>query len=195
MLKLFVRSTIMTLVLAVILCGAYPLLVTGVGRLLFPNASTGSLVKAEDGRIVGSSLIGQPFAKPEYFHPRPSAAGSGYDGASSSGTNLGPTSQKLADQVKAAVEAVLKENPTLKKGAIPPDMVTSSASGLDPHISPENALAQADRVATARGVSADQVRDLIKERVEGPQWRLFGEPAVNVLLLNLDLDRKLAKAK
>ena len=121
---------------------------------MFSDKANGGIIRLADGKVVGSRLIGQSFAKPEYFHGRPSAAGGGYDAANSSGSNLGPTSQKFADGLQANVDAVLKENPTLKKGEIPVDMVTASASGLDPHISPENALAQAARVAGARGMPA-----------------------------------------
>ncbi len=190
MITLFTRSVLTTLSLTALLCGAYPLVVTGVGRLLFSAKVDGGMIRLQNGKVVGSVIIGQSFAKPGYFHGRPSAAGAnGYDAASSSGSNLGPTSQKLADGIKNNVESVLKENPSLQRGQIPVDMVTASASGLDPHISPENALAQADRVAKARGISSEQVNRLIQERVEGPQLGLFGEPVVNVLLLNLDMDR------
>jgi K+-transporting ATPase ATPase C chain len=143
-----------------------------------------------DGKAVGATLIGQGFSKPEYFHGRPSAAGDkGYDASNSSGSNLGPTNQKFYDTLKGNVDAVMKDNPTLQKGQVPTDLVTASASGLDPHISPEGARVQIDRVAKARGVSAEQLAQLVQTHTEGPQWGIFGEPVVNVLLLNLDLDR------
>ena len=183
------RAIAVTVILTVILCGVYPLAVMGVGKVLFNDKANGGIIQNADGKPVGARLIGQAFAKPEYFHGRPSSAGTGYDGANSSGSNLGPTCQKFADGLKANVEAVLKDNPQLKKGEIPVDMVTASGSGLDPHISPENALAQAARVAAARKLTLEQVKNLIDDHVEGPQLGIFGEPVVNVLVLNLDLDR------
>ena len=184
------RSVVATLVLAVILCVIYPLAVMGVGKILFNDKANGGIIIGSNGKPLGAKLIGQAFTRPEYFHGRPSSAGNGYDGANSSGSNLGPTNQKLADGLKANVDNVLKENPTLKKVKIPVDMVTGSGSGLDPHISPENALAQADRVAAARKVSVEEIKKLIEEHIEGPQLGLFGEPVVNVLVMNLDLDRQ-----
>jgi len=194
MIKTLYRSVVATLILTVILCGIYPLVVYGLGNLLFPNNASGGLITRgdiKDGQVIGAKLIGQAFTKPEYFHGRPSAAGDkGYDAANSSGSNLGPTNQKFYDTLKTNVDAVLKENPTLKKGEIPGDMVTASASGLDPQISPESALAQVDRVATARHVDPEKLRNLIREKTEGPQWGIFGEPVINVLLLNLELDQR-----
>lgn len=187
------RSIVVTVVLAIILCGIYPLAVMGVGKIFFKDKADGGLIRLQDGRVVGAKLIGQSFTKPEYLHPRPSSAGTGYDAANSSGSNLGPTNPKLADAVKANVDSVLKENPTLKPGKIPVDMVTASASGLDPHISPENAFAQADRVAQARHVNVAEVKKVIESHIEGPQLGIFGEPVVNVLLVNLDLDRSMPK--
>lgn len=189
MLKTFYSSLMMTLVLAVILCGAYPFAVTVVGKILFKDKANGSFISV-GGRVVGSKLIGQAFSKPEYFHPRPSSAGTGYDAANSSGSNLGPTNSKLEDAVKANVDAVLKENPALKFGHIPVDMVTASGSGLDPHISPENAYAQADRVALARKMNIGEMKKIIENHIESPQWGIFGEPVVNVLVLNMDLDQR-----
>jgi K+-transporting ATPase ATPase C chain len=183
------RSVVVTVLFAILLCAVYPLAVMGIGKLIFNDKANGGIIRLQDGRIVGARLIGQAFAKPEYFHGRPSSAGSGYDGANSSGSNLGPTNPKLADAVKANVEAALKENPSLKRGEIPVDMVTGSGSGLDPHVSPANALAQVARVASARGASADELRKLVQDHIEGPQLGIFGEPVVNVLLLNLELDR------
>ena len=181
-----------TLLLAVILCGFYPLIVTGIGQFFFAANTSGGIIQ-RNGKAIGAKLIGQAFSKPEYFHGRPSAAGDkGYDAANSSGSNLGPTNQKLYDAVKGNIENVLKENPSLKKGEVPVDLVTASASGLDPHISPESAFVQAERVAQARKMDVSQVRALIQEHIEGPQLGIFGEPVVNVLLLNLDLDQKFA---
>jgi K+-transporting ATPase ATPase C chain len=166
---------------------AYPLAATGLAQLLFPDRANGSLILS-NGQVVGSSLIGQSFAKPAYFHPRPSAAGNGYDATMSGGSNYGPTNQKLIDRIKADIEKFRQENPEYH-GPIPADMVTASGSGLDPHISPASALAQAARVAKARAVSADQVNQLIAQFTEGPSLGFLGEPRVNVLQLNLALDR------
>ena len=193
MLKTLYRSVIATFLFAVLLCGVYPLLVSGIGSALFSSQSKGELVKTADGRVVGAKLIGQVFTKPEYFHGRPSAAGSGYDASNSSGSNLGPTNQKFVDGLKANVDSLLKDNPSLKMGEIPVDLVTASGSGLDPHISPDGAIAQVSRIAKARGISEADLNTFISEHVEGPQWGIFGEPVVNVLLANIDLDRKFNK--
>ena len=193
MLKVLFRSAVATLLFAVLLCGVYPLLVYGIGSVFFAEKSKGDLIFAADGHAIGSRIIGQVFTRPEYFHGRPSASGNGYDAANSSGSNLGPTNQKFIDGLKANVAAVLKENPTLKKGEIPVDLVTASGSGLDPHLSPAGALAQLSRVAKARGISEDDLRKLIDQHVEGPKFGIFGEPVVNVLLTNLDLDQKFPK--
>jgi K+-transporting ATPase ATPase C chain len=175
----------MTLVLGVL----YPLAITGVSQVLFPHQANGSLITA-GGKVVGSELIGQNFAKPEYFQPRPSAAGNdGYDPTASGGSNFGPTNQKLVDRVKASIDKFRKDNPDYQ-GPLPADLVTASASGLDPHISPDSATAQAARVAKARGMSADQISQLIAQLTEGPDLGMLGEPRVNVLKLNLALDDK-----
>ena len=182
----------LTLVLCVVTGLAYPAVVTGLAQLLFPRQANGSLVTV-GGRVVGSELIGQAFAQPWYFHPRPSAAGQGYDASASSGTNKGPTDRKLADTlIASAVDSVSKLDGAAK-GAIPTDMVTASASGLDPHISPANAALQVARVARARGVSDDAVRTVLARHVEGRQLGFLGEPRVNVLLLNIALDSLLPR--
>jgi potassium-transporting ATPase KdpC subunit len=187
--KIIYRSIMANLVLVVLVCGIYPAVVTLFGQIFFNNKANGSLILRKDGTVIGSKLIGQNFSKPEYFHSRPSSAGDkGYDAANSSGSNLGPTNQKLFDATKGNVDAFLKDNPTVKKGEVPVDMVTTSASGLDPHISPEGAFAQVDRIASARKLSAEQVKAIVEQHVEGPQWGLFGESVVNVLELNLALD-------
>jgi potassium-transporting ATPase KdpC subunit len=179
----------MMLVLTVLTGLIYPLAVTGLCQMLFHDQANGSL-KTVNGQVVGSILIGQNFTKPGYFQPRPSAAGNdGYDGTASGGSNLGPTNQKLIDRVKASVDKFHKENPSYS-GALPADLVTMSGSGLDPHISPASAAAQLDRVAKARGLSADQIRSLVDAHTEGRDLGFLGEPRVNVLLLNLDLDRQ-----
>ncbi|HEY1212278.1 MAG TPA: potassium-transporting ATPase subunit KdpC [Bryobacteraceae bacterium] len=166
----------------------YPGLVTGLCQLLFRDQANGSLV-TQDGRIIGSSLIGQNFSRPEYFHPRPSAAGStGYDAIDSRGSNLGPTSQKLYDRVKASADQFRKENPSYS-GPIPADALTASGSGLDPDISIANAMAQAARIAKARGVNPSLVEGLIRSETQQRGFRFLGEPRVNVLTLNLALNR------
>lgn len=178
----------LTLLLCALTGLVYPGLLTGLAQLLFPWQANGSIVEL-NGRPVGSALIGQSFTRPEYFHPRPSAAGAGYDATASAGANKGPTDRKLADTLIAGgVERVVQED-GLERGRIPSDMVTASGSGLDPHISPASAEAQVARVARARGVSPERVRALVARRTEGRQFGLLGEPRVNVLLLNLELDR------
>jgi K+-transporting ATPase ATPase C chain len=182
-------SFIATVCLAVLLCGVYPALVWAVAQGLFHSQANGSLVSVK-GQVIGSALLGQQFAGPGYFHPRPSAAGDGYDAANSSGSNLGPTSQKLIAAVKERVAAYRAENNLAPGVLIPVDAVTASASGLDPHISVPNALMQARRVAYARGLSEEAVRRSIAAHTEGRDLGILGEPRVNILMLNLDLDGK-----
>jgi len=191
MLRKQIRPAIlMTLVLCVITGFLYPGVVTGLAQLLFNRQANGSLVTV-NGRVVGSELIGQPFTRPEYFHPRPSAAGNGYDGSASAGTNKGPTDRKLADSlIGPRADSLVAAG--VPKGDVPTDAVTASASGLDPHISPANAYLQVARVARARGVDSAAVRRVLDAHVEGRQFGFFGEPRVNVLLLNIALDSAFA---
>ncbi len=182
------------LFMTVLLGVLYPLAMTGISQVLFPHQANGSLVRA-NGNVIGSELIGQNFTRPDYFQPRPSAAGSdGYDGTASGGSNLGPTSQKLIDRIKASTEKFRRENPDYQ-GPLPADLFTASASGLDPHISPDSALAQAPRVAKARNVPVEQIRQFVVQNTEQPDLGVLGEPRVNVLKLNLSLDRAFARAK
>jgi K+-transporting ATPase ATPase C chain len=181
-------SVLLTLVLAVLVCGAYPLAVWAGAQALFPAKANGSLVVDKDGTVRGSTLLAQNFSSDKYFQPRPSAAGTGYDATSSGGTNFGPTSQKLNDSIKAAVAAYRTTNGLSPSAPVPADAVTSSGSGLDPHISLENAAAQASRVAKARGLSLEKVQALIAASTEGRNLGIFGESGVNVLRLNIALD-------
>jgi K+-transporting ATPase ATPase C chain len=180
-------SLVATLSLAVILCGLYPLAVWMLAQGLFPAKANGSLI-VQDGKTLGSSLIGQGFADPKYFHPRPSAAGQGYDAASSGGSNLGPTSKKLVETIRQRVKDYRAENHLAPDAVVPADAVTASASGLDPHISLKNALLQAPRVARARGMDEKSVLRQIEAHTEGRDLGVLGEPRVNVLMLNLDLE-------
>jgi K+-transporting ATPase ATPase C chain len=182
-------SIIATLVFAVVVCGFYPLAIWVFGQVLFPHQANGSLITNKQGEVIGSELIGQEFTLPQYFHPRPSAAGAGYDATASGGSNLGPTSQKLADEIKQNIAAYRKENNLAATVAVPADAVTASASGLDPEISLENAKLQLLRVAKARGVDVLKIQGLINENTEGRSLGVFGEPGVNVLTLNIALDK------
>ena len=204
MLKQLLPAVRATLGLAVLTGILFPLAVTGIAQVAFPHQASGSLIRGADGKVVGSELIGQPFSRPEYFHPRPSAAGSGYDGSLSSGTNLGPTSAKLiaglpddpatqdVDEayagVKQLVEQYRRENGLGPEVKVPVDAVTRSASGLDPHISVANALLQAPRVAKARGWSETSAKELVAKHTENRDLGILGEPRVNVLLLNRALE-------
>ncbi len=181
-----VTATLMTMVTTVLLGIVYPLVVTGLAQVLFPDRANGQLV-SRDGVVIGSRIIGQPFTSAGYFHSRPSAAGAGYDARASSGSNLGPTNQTLVDRVAADVARLERENPGV---SVPIDLVTASASGLDPHISPAAALFQVPRVARERGLPVDAVRQLVTERIEPRTFGILGEPVVNVLLLNVTLDER-----
>jgi K+-transporting ATPase ATPase C chain len=183
------RATLVTLLLTGI---AYPLAATGLAQALFAARASGSLIRDDQGKVVGSELIGQPFVSPAYLQPRPSAAGAGYDATASGGSNLGATSARLRDRATAEVARLEKENPDAP-GPIPAELVTASASGLDPHLSPGAALWQAPRIARIRGVAPERVRALIRDRVEGRDLGILGEPRVNVLLLNLALDRQFGR--
>jgi len=187
-LKQLLHAVRITLVLTVLTGLLYPGLVTGIAKVIFPHQANGSLIEV-NGKIVGSELIGQKFTKPEYFQGRPSAAGDGYDAANSGASNYGPTSQKLVDRIKADAEKFRKENPDFT-GPIPADLLTASASGLDPDLSPASAAAQAARVAKARGVGEAQIQELVDRVTKGRDLGFLGEPRVNVLKLNLALDEK-----
>lgn len=177
-----------TLVLAIVCCGLYPLVVFGISQALFHDKANGSLILDTDGTVRGSKLLAQGFTADKYFHPRPSAAGTGYDAASSGGSNLGPTSQKLNDAIKDRVDAYRKENGLKEDEPVPADAVTTSGSGLDPHISLRNAELQTPRVAKARAVSEEKLRELIKQNTDARDLGLLGDPGVNVLTLNRALD-------
>ena len=177
-----------TLILAMVCCGLYPLIVFGISQTVFHDKANGSLIVDSDGTVRGSRLLAQGFTANKYFHPRPSAAGNGYDAANSNASNLGPTSQKLKDAIKDRVDAYRKENGLSENESVPADAVTASGSGLDPHISLRNAEMQTPRVAKARGLSEDKVRALVQQNTDGRDLGVLGDPGVNVLELNLALD-------
>jgi K+-transporting ATPase ATPase C chain len=181
-------SIIATIIFAIILCGIYPVLIWGIGELVFPWQTNGSLLTDKNGQVIGSRLIGQNFTEPQYFHPRPSAAGSGYDPTSSGGTNLGPTSQKLATMIQQNIAEYRKENNLSATSTVPADAVTASASGLDPDISLDNAMIQAPRVAKARHLSLATVQGIIQQNIDPRGLGFLGEEGVNVLTLNIALD-------
>src|SRR5712664_1392333 len=185
MLKNLTTSILMTIVTTILLGLVYPLAVTGLAQVIFPDKANGQLINAPDGTIIGSRLIGQPFSSPGYFRSRPSAAGNGYDAGASGGSNLGPTNKMLIDRVNGDVQKLQAENPNVP---VPMDLVTTSASGLDPHISPEAAAFQIPRVARERAMAENDVRALVEKHTEGRQLGFLGEPRINVLELNLDLD-------
>ena len=182
-------AVLVTLILAVVCCGLYPLVVFGAGQLLFHDKANGSLIVDANGTVKGSRLIGQQFTGDKYFHSRPSAAGNGYDATSSGGSNLGPTSQKLRDSIAQNLTDYRSQNGLATNAPVPADAVTASASGLDPHISPENAELQLARVAKVRGMNQEEVRQLILQNTDPASLGFLGEPGVNVLTLNLALDR------
>ena len=191
--KNLITAILMTIVTTILFGLIYPLVVTGLAQVIFPDNANGQLLRASDGTVIGSRLIGQPFSSPGYFRSRPSAAGaSGYDAGASSGSNLGPTNQKLIDRVKADVEKLQAENPGRP---VPIDLVTTSGSGLDPHISPASAEFQVKRVARERGISEEELRRIVTAHTEGRQFGFLGEPTVNVLELNLDMDRTMPMKK
>jgi K+-transporting ATPase ATPase C chain len=177
-----------TFLLAVVCSGLYPLIVFGISQALFHDKANGSLIVDQNGTVRGSKLLGQNFSDPKYFHPRPSLAGNGYDAANSSGSNLGPTSQKLRDAIRDRITAYRAENNLSDTEPVPADAVTASGSGLDPEISLRNAELQVSRVGKARGLSEDKVRELVQQNTDGRDLGVFGEPGVNVLGLNLALD-------
>jgi K+-transporting ATPase ATPase C chain len=185
-------SILVTIVLCIVVSGIYPVLIWAIGQLGFPYQANGSLIES-DGKIVGSALLAQGFSGEKYFHPRPSAAGTGYDPLNSGGSNLGPTSQKLIDGIKANIDQYRQENGLSPKVLVPADAVTASGSGLDPHISPQNAALQIPRVARARGLSEDVVREAVAKATDGSLLGLGGDPGVNVLKLNVALDTEASK--
>ena len=193
MIRLLGRSAIAVVVLTLVFGIAYPVVFTGFSQVVFSDKADGSLIE-RDGRVVGSKLAAQAFTKPEYFHPRPSATSPEYNAAATTFANLGPTNPDLAKAVRERAQAILKlegpYNPGLRIGDIPVDAVTTSASGIDPHISPANARLQAARIAQVRGLSAERVSELIDQNTDGRWLGIFGEPAVNVLELNLSLDEE-----
>lgn len=188
-------SILATLTLAVVCCGVYPLVVYGLGQMLFHYKANGSLITDKNGTVRGSRLLGQQFAADKYFHSRPSAAGNGYDSTSSGGSNLGPTSQKLRDAIAQNIADYRTQNELSTNAPVPADAVTASGSGLDPHISHENAQLQVARVAKARGLPVEKVRELIAKHTDSSDLGVLGEPGVNVLELNLALDATATAAR
>ena len=189
----FRAAVMVTLIFAVVLCGGYPLAVYGIAQVLFHDQANGSLIVDQNGAIHGSRLIGQQFTAEKYFQSRPSAAGNGYDATSSGGSNLGPTSSNLVNTINQRLSDYRTQNSLATNALVPADAVTASGSGLDPHISLHNAELQTPRVARVRGLTPDQVRELIRANTDAPSLGIFGEPGVNVLTLNLALDRLAAK--
>jgi K+-transporting ATPase ATPase C chain len=189
--KNLITAILMTVATTILLGIIYPLVVTGLAQLIFPKQANGQLIQ-KDGKTVGSSIIAQGFSSPGYFHPRPSFAGNGYDPTNTNGSQLGPTNQKLIDRVKGDVSTAHAENPT---APVPIDLVTGSASGLDPHITPETAEFQLPRVARERGATVEQLRALVQKHTEDRQFGFLGEPRVNVLELNLELDERFPTRK
>lgn len=186
--KLILTSLRATLVLAAVTCGVYPLLITVASQAIFAEKSHGSLILDKDGTVRGSTLIGQNFTSDQYFHPRPSVAGTGYDASNSSGSNLGPISQKLHDAIQERIATYRTTNGLAADEKVPADAVTASASGLDPHISVRNAMMQAERVAKARSLRVEKIKELITKQTNKPEFGILGETGVNVLKLNLALD-------
>jgi K+-transporting ATPase ATPase C chain len=184
----FRAAIISTLILVLVCCGIYPLVVFGLGQALFRDKANGSLIVTGNGTIRGSTLIGQGFTAPKYFHSRPSAAGNGYDASASSGSNLGPTSQKLADAINDRIAVYRAENGLAPNDSVPADAVTASGSGLDPHISLRNAELQIPRVAKTRGIAPEKLRELVEQYMDKPDLGILGDAGVNVLRLNLALD-------
>jgi K+-transporting ATPase ATPase C chain len=189
--KNLITAILMTIATTILLGIIYPLVVTGLAQLIFPKQANGQLIE-KGGKTIGSSILGQSFSSPAYFHPRPSFAGNGYDATNSNGSQLGPTNQKLIDRVKADVSSLHTENPNVP---VPIDLVTGSTSGLDPHITPAAAEFQLPTVAKKRGTTEDQLRTLLAKHTEDRQFGFLGEPRVNVLELNLELDERFPKAK
>jgi len=183
-------AVVSTFVLAIVCCGVYPLIVFAISQTFFHDKANGSLIVDPNGTVRGSKLLGQEFADAKYFHPRPSAAGNGYDATSSGGSNLGPTSQKLNDAIKERIAAYRAENGLSETAPVPADAVTASGSGLDPHISLQNVELQLPRVAKIRGLSIDKVRELVQQNTDRRNLGVFGDPGVNVLQLNLALDQQ-----
>jgi potassium-transporting ATPase KdpC subunit len=189
--KNLITAVLMTIATTVLLGIIYPLMVTAIAQVLFPRQANGQLIQ-RDGKTVGSAIIGQSFSGPAYFHSRPSAAGNGYDAANTNGSQLGPTNQKLIDRVKGDVSAAQADDPGLP---VPIDLVTASASGIDPHITPAAAEFQLPRIAKERGTTADRLRPLVARHTEGRQLGFLGEPRVSVLELNLELDQQFPATK